>query len=173
MTLHVALLRGINVGGGNRLPMADLRQVAEGLGWTSVRTHIASGNLVFDAKGQPDALAAALSDALNASAGLTLRIIVQTAAAFRKTLDSCPYQPEDPRHAHVFWLLGRPALDKDLLEALKAQSESLELKSTAAYLHAPDGIGRSALANKIDKVLGTPTTGRNLRTAKAIAALLD
>ncbi|MCB1343101.1 MAG: DUF1697 domain-containing protein [Pseudooceanicola sp.] len=173
MTRHVALLRGINVGGGNRLPMADLRSAAEGLGWQSVRTHIASGNLVFEVQGAPDALAAALSDALKTSCGLTPRIIVQTAAAFRKTLDACPFKPEDLRHAHVFWLLDKPAFDKDLLAALRAGSECLALGPDAAYLHAPDGIGRSALANKIDKVLGTATTGRNLRTARAIAALLD
>lgn len=170
---HVALLRGINVGGANTLPMADLRATAETLGWQEPRTHIASGNLVFSATGTPKALATDLAKALHRRHGLDIALLVQTAAQFQATLAACPFAPEDARHAHVFWLLGPPRLDQALCDSLRAESETLILGHSAAYLDAPEGIGRSRLAARMERVLGTRLTGRNLRTARAISALLD
>ena len=74
MRTYVALLRGINVGGGNKLPMVDLRRIAEGLGWQDVRSYIASGNLVFRSEGAVDAQE--LHDALAAETELNIPVLV-------------------------------------------------------------------------------------------------
>ena len=68
--------------------------------------------------------------------------------------------------------MGKPVFDPNLYDELKSDSEQLTLARHVAYLHAPDGIGRSRLAPAIERVLGCPATGRNLRTAREIAALL-
>lgn len=170
---HVALLRGINVGGKNKLTMPNLRAIAASLGWQETASYIASGNLIFTAQGSSNALAKALKQGIQDEQNLNVSVVVQEAEAFRATLAACPFAPEEPRQAHIFWMFGSPDFDSGLCDELRADSEELVVADRAAYLLAPEGIGRSRLAARMERVLGGPITGRNLRTAQAISALLD
>lgn len=169
---HVALLRGVNVGGGNRLLMADLRALAETLGWSDIATYIASGNLIFRAKGTPETLAAALANALSDRLDLNVPVLVLEADSLKASLDACPFGPDDPRHVHIYWMLAAPQFDDDLYNRLRAADEQLALVDRTAWLHAPAGFGRSRLGERLDRILGAPSTGRNLRTVRTIAAML-
>ena len=169
---RVALLRGINVGGAATLPMADLRRIAEGLGWSDVRTYIASGNLVFASDGTASDCASALSEAIRSETGLDLLVLVETEAAIRSVIDTCPFEPEIDRHVQVLFLADTPKLDHDKLEKLRAETEMLQVKGHHAWLHAPDGVGRLKLAARIEDVLGCRATARNLATVRKIADLL-
>ncbi|WP_191090107.1 DUF1697 domain-containing protein [Histidinibacterium aquaticum] len=171
MAAHVALLRGINVGGANRLPMADLKRIAGGLGWREARSYLASGNLVFEAdEGDHEA---ALREALRREAGLRIAVRVLDAGRFRTIAAACPFSPEDGRLAHVYFCWAEPEIDAGLLERLRAPDERLEAGEGAVYLDAPSGIGRSKLAANLERVVrGTELTGRNLRTVRALDGML-
>jgi uncharacterized protein (DUF1697 family) len=174
MQPFVALLRGINVGGNNKVPMADLRALAEGLGWQDVQSLIASGNLVFRAEGAPVALAQALRGAMAGAMGVDAAVLVLPRDALRRALDECPFVPDRGAAVHVFFLFADPVVDWDACRSLRATDEELVVDGRCAWLHAPSGIGRSVLAAKLHKVLtGTDMTARNLNTVRRLVEMLD
>lgn len=171
-TPRLALLRGVNVG-GLTLQMAPLRALVEGLGFTAVRSHIASGNLLFEADAENTAIAATLEAALLAAHGRTVPILVLDAPTFRARVASCPFAPAEGKHVHAFFLWGPAHLDPARLAALRHPTEDLHLAPGVAWLHAPEGVGRSRLAQQLDRVvLGAEMTARNLNTAQKLVALL-
>lgn len=172
MTRWVALLRGINVGGRNTLPMADLRAMADRCGAQNVRSYIASGNLVFDAKGDAQALTQALTQALRAY-GLEVPVLILFGDDLRKALLDCPFTPEDPRLVHVIFALQAFAVDATLQKALEIDIEHLHVDGNVAYLHTPQGFSNSKLAAQLDRVLGAPGTARNLRSVTKLVQMLD
>ena len=173
MTVLVALLRGINVGGRNSLPMRDLQDILSSLGCDKVRTYIQSGNAVFSATAEPSALARQLSAAIEQRFGFAPQVLVMTAErlAAIAAANPFPHAAGEPSKLHVAFLTGAAAdADLDALEAIRVPSERFSLTEDALYLHAPDGIGRSRLAAKMDRCLGVATTGRNWKT---VAKLLE
>lgn len=165
----VALLRGMNIG-GNRLSVASLRSAAEGIGWRDVRSYLASGNLVaeVDSDATPEALARELAGAL-AGLGLDVPVMVLTADEVIAALDDCPFEPVRGKDVHAYFLWSDPVVDSDAMNAYCAESETLEVRGRVAWLHAPEGIGRSRLAEKLHKVVtGTDMTARNLNTVRAL-----
>lgn len=174
MTHWVALLRGVNVGGHNKVPMADLRALAGRLGWHDVRSYIASGNLVFQAEGDAEDLAESLRAAMVAQIGVDVPVLVLPGPAIHAAVADCPFQPEKGSHVHAFFLWSAPVVDAPLLTLLRAPSEALIVRGGIAWLHAPEGVGRSKLAEKIGKVIGsTEMTGRNLNTVVRLAQMLE
>jgi uncharacterized protein (DUF1697 family) len=178
MTTRIALLRGINVGGNHRLSMKALVAVIEAAGGSDVRTYIQSGNAVFDAPpGRSSAsLATAIRDGVEAAHGFAPHVLVRDAGYLRRVVDGNPYPDAagEPRTLHVYFLdLAPGSPDLDGLEALCAGDESSVLDGDAWYLHAPDGIGRSAVATKAERLLGVPATARNWATVTALLALAE
>jgi uncharacterized protein (DUF1697 family) len=170
----VALLRGINVGGHHLVPMADLRRLCAGLGWTGVQTYIASGNLVFAATGDASGLAADLRQAMAAGMGVDVALIVLPEALVRGALAECPFDPAAGKQVHGFFLWADPIVDWSVYEALRLPNEQLVVRGRLAWLYAPDGIGRSKLAEKFHKVVtGTEMTARNLNTLRKLVEMLD
>jgi len=168
----VALLRGINVGGANRLPMKVLTSIAGGLGWQDLRTYLASGNLLFRSQGQPKALSEALHAAIAQDTGLDVRVLVLPGQVLLEALSACPWTPEDDRHVHLFFLFAPANPKADRIAALQAADEELKIAGEVAYLHAPSGIGRSKLAAQLPNLLGCDATARNLRTVRSLAEML-
>lgn len=175
-TVSVALLRGINVGGRGKLPMASLRDLMESVGCRSVRTYIQSGNAVFAHDAGFDDIAHKLAEVFDDRHGFRPEVLVLTASSYRNILDQNPFTNKntDPKNVHI-WFTSAVAQDVDIekIEALGASSEQFELRDRAFYLHAPDGIGRSKLAAGVERCLGVPATARNGRTANAILTLLN
>lgn len=102
----VAWLRGVNVGGNQRVPMAELRGVAAGLGWTQVSTHLNSGNLLFRADGRAAELAASLGTAIAERFGLKVGVVVRSAAELEAILAANPYPDGDPSQVCVAFVDG-------------------------------------------------------------------
>lgn len=173
MTQFVLLLRGINVGGHNKLPMKDLREVLEALGYESVQTYIQSGNVVLSADVQPDC--AAITEAIEKRFGFAPRVFAISAERFRDVADANPYEDEvaDPKHLHISFLSGPAAADIDAMQACRGPTEHFTLTADALYLHAPDGIGRSKFAAAAERLLGVEATGRNLNTVNKLIGMLD
>ena len=172
MARFVALLRGINVGGANALPMERLRALAEGLGWTDVESQIQSGNLVFTAEGEPGELASALGTAMAEQVGTVVPILVLPGWAFEAAVGECPFAPDDPATVHGFFLFAEGEIDHDLFANLKAPDEALVLQGRVAWLHAPSGIGRSRVVERMQRVVQAGNTARNLRTLKKLVEML-
>ena len=169
MNTYIALLRGINVGGNNKLPMRALMELLQELGLRSVKTYIQSGNVVFQSeRTDPQALSQEIGAAIGQRHGFAPHIFVLDAQALRAALAANPF-PEgeaDHKSLHLFFLsdaLRNPNLAA--LEAVKAPNERFALIDKVFYLHAPDGIGRSKLAESVGKGWGVAVTARNWRTA--------
>ncbi|WP_353472661.1 DUF1697 domain-containing protein [Salipiger sp. H15] len=172
MTLRVALLRGLNVGGANTLPMADLRGLCEGLGWTDVQSHLTSGNLVFAAEGARPELAAALRAAL-AARGLEVPVLVLPLSEIRRAVSGCPFAPAAPKQVHAGFLFGPARIDCALFERHAAPGDEIAEAQGILWLHTPGGFGRSKLAQRFEAVAGAPLTARNLSSLGKLIQLLD
>ena len=182
MPTHVALLRGINLAGRNRVAMAALREVVEGLGHTDVATYIQSGNVVFtSAETDPGTVAAALEQAIGDQLGVRPKVVVLTCRELAQVVAGNPFADEDnPKLVHaVFW--NGPLGPEELDAVAAAQQRSRELGSrdqarvvgTTLYLHTPDGFGRSELAAQLTKLAGGRTAGtaRNWATVRKLLAM--
>ena len=177
LTSHIALLRGVNVGGNKPVAMAALRTWAEQLGLTDPRTLLQSGNLVFASQTTGAELEAMLEREARARLGLTADFIVRTAAEWRAIIAANPLPDmarDDPSHQLVMPL--KAALDPTRLAALQAAipgREMLEARGRELYIAYPDNVGTSKLTHAlIERRLGARGTGRNWNTVTRLAALL-
>jgi uncharacterized protein (DUF1697 family) len=173
---YVALFRGINVGGRHPLPMRELTGILGELGLSAVRTYIQSGNVVFVGE-VPDrqALARGISAGVEEAHGFAPAVLLLSAAEFAAAAAGNPY-PEgesEPKSLHVGFLAAEPSPRLEMLEEYRGPRERYALLGRVFYLHAPDGIGRSRLATRIERALGVPTTMRNWRTVSRLLAMLE
>ncbi|MDH3262558.1 MAG: DUF1697 domain-containing protein [Paracoccaceae bacterium] len=174
MTVWAALLRGVNVGGHHRLPMAELRPVLAGLGYEHVATYIQSGNAVFRSEDQADKIASAISEAIAARFGFRPQVIVLSAGALAAALARNPFAAEaEADGTKVHLLFSDNPLTPATVAGLNAAAdpgEGARLVDGVLYLQTPGGYGRSPLAQAAAR-LKAPITGRNARSVAAIAAL--
>ena len=191
MPSHVALLRGINVGGRNKVPMADLREVVTSLGHTGVTTYIQSGNVLFStAETDTAKLAAALEAAIEDRFGIWASVVVLSREELAEVLASNPYPDEpNPKLVHVVFLNGKPP--NDLLDriaaaesaaAAKGSRDTAQAAGRVLFLHTPDGFGTSELAQALFRIIGVPgkqkkpgpaATARNWATATKLLSLCE
>ncbi|PZT70404.1 hypothetical protein DN402_07855 [Streptomyces sp. SW4] len=177
-TTYAALLRGINVGGGKKVPMAELRALMEELGHGGVRTHLQSGQAVFTSgRGDEESLAAELSAAVEKRFGFAVGVIVRDHAYLKAVADACPFPAADlePRQLHVTYFSAPPGeerfteIDRDAF-----LPEEFRLGDRVLYLYAPDGLGRSKLAEHLARprfTKGLTATTRNWNTVARLVEL--
>lgn len=169
MTTWIALFRGINVGGRNILPMQGLKELLEELGGIDICTYIQSGNVVFRHKeGQATRLSQTISQAVLNRFHFAPHVLLMTAGHMASALEANPFPAaeENPKALQLYFLSATATeADMDGLNKLRSASEAFRLIGQVFYLHAPDGIGRSKLAARVEKLLGVPATARNWRTA--------
>ncbi|HJW40129.1 MAG TPA: DUF1697 domain-containing protein [Rhizomicrobium sp.] len=176
MSIQVALLRAINVGGNAIVPMANLRAVVEKAGLRDVRSLLQSGNLIFDANTKTAAATEKLLEATVAKAfGLTTDIFVRSAKEIDAIAAGNPFPKEarnDPGRLVVVFMrqAPAPAAYKALQASIKGR-ETVRGDGRHAYIAYPDGQGNSKLtAAVITRHLGTPGTARNWNTLLKLAA---
>jgi len=177
MTMHVALLRAVNVGGRGKVGMADLRQLGVDLGFSEVKTFLQSGNLVFSSDPRPEAeLELQLERAARDRLSLTTDVIVRTAKGWAAALARNPFPKEarnDPAHLVTVFLKGTPAsgAGRRLQESVRGP-ERMRVVGPHAYIVYPEGIARSRLTLPvIERRLGFRGTGRNWNTVTKLAAI--
>jgi uncharacterized protein (DUF1697 family) len=190
MASHVALLRGINVGGRNKVPMADLREVVASLGHTEVSTYIQSGNVLFSTPEEDTAkLAAALESAIEERFGIWSSVVVLSRDELAQVLAGNPYPDEpNPKMVHVVFLnteLPGPLLDRisaaESAAAAKGSRDTVHVAGQTLFLHTPDGFGTSELAQNVFKIIAPPkksrpglaATARNWATATKLLSLCE
>ncbi|MGW2645210.1 DUF1697 domain-containing protein [Streptomyces sp. NPDC001393] len=178
MTTYAALLRGINVGGSRKLPMADLRTLLSGLGHTGVRTHLQSGQAVFTtAHGDEESLAAELSRAVEERFGFAVDVIVRDHAYLAAVAEACPFPAAElqPKQLHVTYFSAPAAPDRYAgIDAAAYLPEEFRLGDRCLYLYAPEGLGRSKLAEALSRprlTKGLIATSRNWNTVLKLVEL--
>jgi len=170
MAKYVALLRGINVGGKNKLPMAELRELFEALGHTGVSTFIQSGNVIFTSA-RPVA-APSLEAAITMQFGLNVSVVLRTPVELKKVVQANPFAGVDPSKLHVGFMAAKPAAAVVAkLDAGRFIPEEFSIRDADLYLHLPDGMGRTKLAAYLDRQLKIPTTIRNWNTVNQLVEL--
>ncbi len=172
MKRYIALLRGINVGGKNPLPMAELVALLESLGASDITTYIQSGNAVFRAE-RPDAaqLAGKLAAAILKRRGFLPHVLVLGLDAMEQAIAQNPFHEaeSDPATLHLGFLDAVPAKpDLETMERMRKANERFHLADRVFYLHAPEGVGRSKLAASAENLIGVPMTSRNWKTVRTI-----
>jgi uncharacterized protein (DUF1697 family) len=168
MKTHIALFRGVNVGGRNVLPMKELVAVLEDLGARKVKTYIQSGNAVFVSSEEDiSRLANKIRSEIRKRRGFEPDVLLLELEDIEMAIRKNPF-PEavtDPKALHAGFLAFMPEKPNlKALESLKSDSERFRLVGKVFYLHAPEGIGRSKLAANAERLLGAPMTDRNWRT---------
>ncbi len=178
MATHVVRLRGVNVGGHNRLPMADLRAVLVGLGCSDVATYLQSGNAVCTTTGSPDDVASTVAASLASERGLSVPVMARSADQWTTLVAVNPLAglDDDPKRLHVTFLEGAPAPDR--LAALAAEADDLaperiEVVGADAFLHTPHGFADTRFTPAfLERRLGRTATTRNWRTGLVLADLV-
>jgi len=165
VTTHVALLRGINVGGKNMVPKAALIGAFENAGATNVRTYIQSGNVVFDSP-TSDKVSARVSKRLG------VPVVTRTASELTKVVTNNPFLARGEDKCHVVFLADRPAKGA-ALDPERSPGDEFAIVGREVYLFLPNGVGKSKLTNDyLDRRLGTTSTVRNWRTVLKLVEML-
>lgn len=175
MSLWVLLLRGINVGGTGKLPMKDLKAHLLALGADAPETYIQSGNAIFAGDIDPEAFANDLTALIQTHHGHAPRVLVLPSDDLIAARAAFPFPEglEQPKFANI-WFCAAPPSAPDLarLDEAASATERFALEGRWFFLDAPDGIGRSKLAERVEKALGVPATARNLNTVNTLAEMI-
>jgi uncharacterized protein (DUF1697 family) len=171
----VVLLRGINVGGNKKVPMAELRAVAAELGFRDVATYVQSGNLVGTAALAVDAAAVQMERALADRFGFVVPVVVRAGAEFVREVAACPFADGEPAQVHLGVSRAplRAAMAKEIA-AFATMGERLVVRGQVLWIDFVGGVGRSKLTSAVlDRVVGGVVTLRNRNSAQAIAGLVE
>jgi uncharacterized protein (DUF1697 family) len=174
MTVYVAMLRGVNVG-GNSLKMDWLRASCENLGCRNVRTYVQSGNIVFSSRASAGKLAQTLKATIDTQTRLPVTVILRNATEMERIVAGNPFLRKDIDVAklHVTFLgkaAVKPALDR--LDALAGARDQYRFAGSEIYLNCPINYGETKLSNSaIEKVLGVGATTRNWNTVTTLHAM--
>jgi uncharacterized protein (DUF1697 family) len=176
--IRLALLRGINVGGKNKLPMNDLRDIFTEAGCRDVRTYIQSGNVIFRA--DPDIVAplpGIIATQIAARFGYRLPVVLRTAEEIGDVIRHNPFLAEGAAEEtlHVLFLAEQPsAHNRESLDPDRSPPDAFIVRGQEVYLRLPNGAGRTKLTNAyFDTKLATISTGRNWRTVTKLLELME
>lgn len=180
MTIYIALLRGINVGGKNKIRMADLKITFETMGLGRVQTYIQSGNVLFESDEGEEALRNKIEHQIEADFGIKVTVMLRTSAELERIIANCPFSEKEVTAAeatavgevlHVAMLTEAPAREGiERLSAYKTEDDEFRIEGREVYLLFRDSIRDSKLAANIHR-LGVPATVRNWNTTNKLASL--
>jgi uncharacterized protein (DUF1697 family) len=179
MAKVAAFLRGINVGGKIMVPMAALKEVVEGLGYSEVTTILNSGNLVFEARAKKGgSIEKELEGAIAKRFEIKVDVMIRAAAELRQIIEENPFKREareDPSHLLVTFFKSIPLKERVVSLAPWIEGpERFSWRGAEMYITYPAGIGRSKLTNAaLEKLLAVRATARNWNTVQKLAAILE
>jgi uncharacterized protein (DUF1697 family) len=176
MSTFAALLRGINVGGKSRVPMAELRSALSSLGFEDVVTYIQSGNVVFRSpRGNAKEVATRIEKEVAKRFGVNAAVLIRTPPELAEIADANPFlsAESDLTKLHVVFLDGRPgARAAAQLDPARSPPDEFRLSGREIYLHLPNGFGRSKLTiDYFERRLGATATARNWKTLLGLLQL--
>jgi len=180
MTVYIALLRGINVGGKNKIKMAELKSVLEAMGLERVQTYIQSGNVLLASDEEEEPLRMRLEQGIEGAFGFPVPVMLRTAEELERTAASCPFTEEEVKAAEAsseaeslyVAFLSAPPSEAGIarLEPYKQENEAYRIEGREVFLLFHNSVRSSKLAVHLSK-LGVPSTVRNWKTVNKLAAL--
>lgn len=170
----VGLLRGINVGGRNKLKMAELKACLADAGLDDVATYIQSGNLVFRSSSPAGKLGQLIADAIERQWGYFVPTLVLKADQLAEAVAEMPYEDSNPQWLHVTFLHQKPkAKEVKVIEGLDFGDDRFEIDGRIVYLDCPNGYSRTKLNNSFfEKKLNVNATTRNWKTVTKLLAMV-
>ncbi len=182
MTIYIALLRGINVGGKNMIKMAELKRMFESMGFDRVQTYIQSGNVLFASNDGEESLQKRIEHEIKAVFGYSVSVVLRTTAELKQIIGNCPFSDEKVSEAeassegeslYVSLMLNAPSKEGvERLGAYKSESDDYQIEGKNVYLLFRQNIRNSKLANNLQK-LDVPATVRNWKTMNKLVELAE
>jgi uncharacterized protein (DUF1697 family) len=179
VTAYVALLRAVNLGGTNRVPMADLRAELGVRGFEDVATVLASGNVILRSAEPEHVVAAQVGDTIEEAFGARVPVVVRSSARLTSVISRNPFlaaaADPDPTTLHVAFLAEQPsAAALATLDPDRSPPDAFAVDGREVFLSYPNGAGRSRLTlDYLERRLGVEGTARNWRTVLRLAGLLE
>jgi len=179
MPVLISMLRGVNVGGHNKIKMDALRALYESLKFEAPRTYVQSGNVIFRTREKNSAaLAKKIQDAIERKFGFRPEVILRTVDELRKAIAATPFAASrslEPGKILVTFLAGEPGPEAQAtLASLKSHPEELHLKGREMYIYFPDGAGKSKLPwSSVEKLLKTTGTARNWNSVTKMLVIAE
>ena len=170
MPRYVGLLRGVNVGGKNSVPMAQLRALLSSLGHSAVTTYIQSGNIVFTS--EKPVTPTSLETAIATEFGVKIVVMLRTPGELTKIVKTNPFASVDRSKVHVGFMTAQPpAATVAQLDPEPFLPEEFLIKGTELYVYLPNGMGRTKLMAYLGRQLNVPITVRNWNTVMKLVEL--
>jgi len=178
MRVFVGLLRGINVGGHKKVPMAGLRELLGELGFERVESYIQSGNVVFIGRESAAKVESTLEQALARQLGFAVDVIVRTGEQWQGYADGSPFPDAEAERSNLLHLaLSKRAFSPTVVTTLRTYAkanERIEVRGDALWIDFVAGVARSKLTPAVlDRVVGSPVTARNWRTVQKLQAMIN
>lgn len=175
-TRFIALLRGINVTGRNKVPMAELRSLCAGIGWTEVETYIQSGNVAFSSSAAPRVLESEIERAIERQFGHAISVIVRAASDWPAYVKGNPFPEASIREGNrVMMMLSKLPPRPDAVTLLRERAvngEKLVQVGDALWIHYSSGVAGSKLSPAVfNRLVGSPVTARNWRTVLKLSEM--
>lgn len=180
MTVYIALLRGINVGGKNKIKMAELRESLTAIGLENVQTYIQSGNILFQSDKQANQLREGIEHKMMQDYSLSIPVILRTAEEWEQLTTACPFSAEEITKAEAdsvgeslyvaFFPSNLSNVNLDSLQKSQNKKEKYYIQNKEIYLLFYDSVRNSKLANQLQK-LDIQSTTRNWKTVNKLAAM--
>lgn len=169
--VFIVILRGINVSGKNKLPMQDLRDALNGLGFENVQTYIQSGNIVLGSKNDKEHIAKEIKKAIKDTFTYEVPVLVKTITAWEKAIANNPYKTVDPKQQHFTFLSEKTSITEI---AINAKDDEFTIIEDVVYVNAVGGYGKTKLNNNFfEKKLKVTATTRNLKTTMKLLELTN
>lgn len=182
MTIYIALLRGINVGGKNIIKMAELKHMFEAMGMGQVQTYIQCGNVLFESEEAEGTLRKRIEREIELAFGFSIAVMLRTAEELKRIAANCPFSEEEICEAeasaegeslYVSFLLEEPTQEGiDRLSAFESESDKYRIEGREIFLLFRQSIRKSKLANNLQK-LNVPATVRNWKTINKLVDLVS
>lgn len=182
MTQYIALLRGINVGGKNKIKMADLREALTNVGLAKVQTYIQSGNIILESNEDEATVRTIIEHTIEKEFALSIKTVIRTSEQFKKIVKNCPFSDEqiaevaansETESLYVAMLRDEPKIERiEKLHSFDFGDDQYSIAGRDVFLLFGQSIRNSKLAVHVEK-LGGPITTRNWKTMNKLIELLN
>jgi len=173
MKSYIVLLRGINVGGHKKVPMAELRELLVKIGFQQVKTYIQSGNIILQSLESKSEIELKIKEAIESHFGFDVPILVRTRAGLKRIFDGCPFS-EEKKETSYFVVLSEIPNSQSVDEVMKIthDNEVFSIIDDCIYFYSSIGYGNSKFNMKsFEKKLNVNATSRNFKTMVKLIAM--
>ena len=172
MKTYIVLLRGINVSGKNKLPMADLRDLLTELGFQNVKTYIQSGNIILTSDESKTTICKKIKDGIATKFGYDVPVIAKTISEWKKAIKNYPFPIENEKIVAFTFLDKKSEIAE--IEIKNIGDDKFKIDKDLVYIYCPNGFGKSKITNNLfEKKLKVIATTRNLRTTLKLLELAE